>query len=231
VIARAGGFNNNAYLPGIKFTRETVRKLQQQRLDESLQRAQEEVIKKQSNIMAVAASKEELESTKATLEALERSINLLKGKKAEGRVIISIASLEKLKGSMYDVEVEGGDSLFVPPDPASVNVLGSVYNPTTALYEPARSVNYYLDKVGGVTKDGDSDEIYLVKANGTVFSRQQASSFLFFDSFGSHTVESGDTIVIPQKIERTAWLRDIKDITTIISQIAISAGTVFLGLR
>jgi protein involved in polysaccharide export with SLBB domain len=231
VIARAGGFSENAYLPGAKFTRETVRKLQQQRLDESLQRAQEEVIKKQSNIMAVAASKEELESTKATLEGLERSINLLRGKKAEGRVIIRIASQEKLKGSVYDVEVEGGDSLYIPSDPASVNVLGSVYNPTTVLYEPFSSVNDYLQRVGGVTKDGDADEIYLVKADGTVFSRQQASSFFFFDSFGSRIVESGDTIVIPQKIERVAWLRDIKDLTTIISQIAISAGTVILGLR
>ncbi len=41
----------------------------------------------------------------------------------------------------------------------------------------------------------------------------------------------GDTIVVPQKLERTAWMRDIKDITTILSQLAITAGTVFLGLR
>jgi hypothetical protein len=47
----------------------------------------------------------------------------------------------------------------------------------------------------------------------------------------SSYLEPGDTLVVPQKLERTAWLREIKDITTIISQIALSAGTVFLGLR
>ncbi len=36
VIARAGGFTDKAYLPGAKYTREIVRKLQQQRLDESM---------------------------------------------------------------------------------------------------------------------------------------------------------------------------------------------------
>jgi hypothetical protein len=44
-------------------------------------------------------------------------------------------------------------------------------------------------------------------------------------------LEPGDSLVVPQKLEHTAWLRDIKDITTIISQIALTAGTVLIGLR
>jgi protein involved in polysaccharide export with SLBB domain len=231
VISRAGGFTDKAYPKGAKFTRETVRKLQQQRMDEALERAQEVVISKKSVSISAAASKEELEATKASLDALERSIAILKTKKAEGRMIINLVSAERLAGSTSNVELAGGDVLHVPPDPDSVNVLGNVYNPTTALFEPLRNVGYYLDKVGGPTNEGDTDEMYLVKADGSVYSMNQASSFLFYNGFLSTPVNSGDTIIVPQKIEQTAWLRDIKDITTIISQIALSAGTVFLGLR
>jgi protein involved in polysaccharide export with SLBB domain len=231
VIARAGGFTDKAYLKGAKFTREAVRRLQQLRMDEALARAHEEILKKQTSVLSASASKEELEATKATLEGLERTIALLKGKKAEGRLIITLETPERLKGSPSDIELAGSDMLSVPADPSSVNILGSVYNPATSLFEQGRDVGYYLDKVGGVTHDGDEDEMYLVKVDGTVQSHRQASSFLFFDSFRATQVDSGDTLVVPQKLERTAWLRDIKDITTIISQIALSAGTVFLGLR
>jgi protein involved in polysaccharide export with SLBB domain len=231
VISRAGGFTDKAYPKGAKFTRETVRKLQQQRMDEALERAQAVVLNKKSTSLSSAASKEELEATRASLDALERSIAILRTKKAEGRMIISLVSAEKLVGSHSNFELAGGDQLQVPPDPDSVNILGNVYNPTTALFVPWRNVQYYLDKVGGPTSEGDTDEMYLVKADGTVYSKHQAEWFLFYNGFLSSSVDSGDTIIVPQKIEKTAWLRDIKDITTIISQIAISAGTVFLGLR
>jgi protein involved in polysaccharide export with SLBB domain len=231
VINRAGGFTDKAYLKAAKFTRESERRLQQERMDEALERAQNMIISKKSASISAAASKEELEATKASLDMLERSISVLKTKKAEGRLIITLVSPERLVGRYSNVELAGGDVLQVPPDPNSVNILGNVYNPASAIFDPLRNVGYYLDKVGGPTGEGDTDEMYLVKADGTVLSTNQSSSFLFYNGFLSSPVDSGDTIVVPQKFEKTAWLRDIKDITTIISQIALSAGTVFLGLR
>ena len=40
------------------------------------------------------------------------------------------------------------------------------------------------------------------------------------------TIEPGDTIVVPEKAERIAWLREIKDITTIMMNLAVVAGVV-----
>ena len=37
-------------------------------------------------------------------------------------------------------------------------------------------------------------------------------------------IEPGDTVVVPERLERIAWLREIKDITQILYQIAITAG-------
>ena len=40
-----------------------------------------------------------------------------------------------------------------------------------------------------------------------------------------------DAIIVPQRFERIPWMRNIKDITTIMAQIAVTAGTVLLGSR
>ncbi len=39
-------------------------------------------------------------------------------------------------------------------------------------------------------------------------------------------IEPGDSIIVPEKLERIAWLREIRDITEILMQIAVTAGVV-----
>jgi hypothetical protein len=43
---------------------------------------------------------------------------------------------------------------------------------------------------------------------------------------GRPLLEPGDSIVVPEKLDRIAWMREIKDITQIMFQIAVSAGVV-----
>jgi len=40
----------------------------------------------------------------------------------------------------------------------------------------------------------------------------------------SEPMEPGDTIVVPQDFEKIAWMHEIKEITTILGQVALSAG-------
>lgn len=223
LIERAGGFTDKAYLAGAKFTRESLRQLQQKRMDEALAKAEEEVVNKQTALATVAASKEELDATKAALEGLKRNIEILKNKRAEGRLLIQISSLEQMKQDNSDIELKGSDSLFVPSDPNAVSIIGQVYNPTNMNFEPQKDAGYYLSKVGGPNKDADEDEIYLVKMDGTVVSKRQTAS-LFSNKFLSRQINSGDTIIVPQRFEKIAWMRDIKDITTILGQLALTAG-------
>jgi protein involved in polysaccharide export with SLBB domain len=225
-IERAGGLTDKAYPQGAKFTRESLRVLQQKQMDEALAKAEVQIVKKQSELSSVATSKEEVEATQATLAGLKRTIELLKGKRAEGRLLIRITSQEELKRSSSDVELRGGDSLYVPGDPDAVNVMGQVYNPISVIFTPHEDVGYYLDRVGGPTTEAEEDDIYLVRMDGTVVSRKQSSGFLFFKSFMGRPVESGDTIIVPQRYERIAWMREVKDIATILGQIALTAGVI-----
>ncbi|GFO63849.1 SLBB domain-containing protein [Geomonas paludis] len=224
VIARAGGFTDLAYLKGVRFTRENVRKLQQQRMDEALDRAQDQIIKLQSNVSQTAASAEEVASSKTTLDNLMRSIEILKAKKAEGRVLMEITSLRDLKGSMYDLELQGGDQLTVPSDPGGVNVIGDVYNQSTVVTQRGRDIDWYLHQVGGATGDADLDGIYVVRVDGSVISQANSSKFMFYNSFWGKKLDSGDTIIVPRQYEKTAWLRGAKDIASVIGNIAVTAG-------
>lgn len=226
VIERAGGFTDKAYLRAAKFTRVSVRELQQKRMDEAIVKTEQDVLQKKTEVASTAASKEELDATKAALEGLQRSIELLKTVKAEGRLVLRLSKLEKFKGGPYDVEVMGGDQLEVLQKPSSVNVLGEVYNPTSIIPIGDADVEFYLAKAGGPTKDAEEDDIYIVRVDGTVHSRQQISFFRSLFSFGfmSTIMGPGDTVVVPRRIERVAWMRDIKDITTILANIALTAG-------
>jgi protein involved in polysaccharide export with SLBB domain len=233
VITRAGGFTEKAYLMGAKFTRRSVRESQQKRMDEMIRKSEQDILKKQGELASLSASKEELEATKTALDGLMQSLQKLKESRAEGRVVIHLTGLDKSAGSPYDIELFGGDSLVVPRLSKVVNVLGEVYNPTSFVHMSDKDVSYYLNKAGGPNRNADEGSIYMVKVDGSVMSREQSSFGIRWDDdshewtfggFMSSHPDPGDTLVVPQKLERIAWMREIKDITTILGQIALTAG-------
>jgi protein involved in polysaccharide export with SLBB domain len=153
---------------------------------------------------------------------------------------VHLTLLDEFKRSKYDIELEDGDKLVVPKTPGVVYVVGEVFNPTSLLHERGASVSYYLSRVGGMTKDADKKQVSVVKADGSVISMAQGhrGRLIYWDKaynqwstggFMNYRMEPGDTIIVPRKIDKTQWLRNTKDITQIVFQIAVAAG-VFLAL-
>ena len=240
VIIRAGGYTDKAYLRGAKFTRRSAKESQQKRMEEITVKAEKDILQKQAAVAAISSSKEELEATKAALDSLLKSVERMKGLKAEGRVVMRLSAVEELKKGGYDLELEGGDQLEVPARPGVVSILGQVYNPTSFIYLAGSDVNSYLQKAGGPVNDAEPSEMYIIRADGTVFSRQQSSFGIQWSEEGRHwslgsflsmPLEAGDSLVVPQKLERISWMREIKDITQILANVALTAGTVMIGLK
>ncbi len=158
-----------------------------------------------------------------------------------GRVIINLNDPERLRGTPEDIELEDEDSLMVPETLQTVNVVGAVFNPTALVYTPHRTVAEYVTMAGGTTKIADDREIYVIKANGAAVSRKgfkllgaswDGTKYVFHPGgLKSLTLDPGDTIIVPEQLERIAWLKQIKDIATIIGQIALTAGVVLVGLK
>ena len=105
-----------------------------------------------------------------------------------------------------------GDKLLVPKRPDEVLVVGEVYNHSAVLFDPGYSRADYVSQAG-VTRMADASGIYLVRADGRVetgsggwFSMQSA-------------IQPGDTIVVPQDLERMNALDVALDWTRVTMQL------------
>jgi protein involved in polysaccharide export with SLBB domain len=221
------------------FTRESARQLQEQRLAELRDRLQQEIFRAASEELQAALSKEDVEAQKVQLTARQGLLRRIEQVKATGRVVIRLQPLPVLAGSEHDVILEDGDTLTVPHDPGTVSVLGQVYNPTSLTFDRKRpELNYYLDRTGGPTMNAEEDRIYVVRADGSVISQEQSSwglewdeyqhRWTFSSGFYSTHLYPGDTILVPEKIIYPSPLKDLKDITQILFQIAVTTGVVLV---
>jgi protein involved in polysaccharide export with SLBB domain len=233
LIERAGGYTERAHLRAAVFMRERVRELQQKNLEEMITRLEREMFSVSSAQAAIIASQEEAQAVKLETEQKRRFIESLKNLRATGRLSMRLAHLRLLKGSEYDIELEEGDNLYIPVVNNVVNVTGSVMSHGSFIYSDNLDYKDYIEMSGGYSRYADQDNIYVLKVDGSAMKPR--GGFISWSPFRSRWemttfgeaikgIEPGDTIVVPEKIERIAWLREIKDITQILANVALTVG-------
>jgi len=79
----------------------------------------------------------------------------------------------------------------------------------------------YLDIAGGANRDADTRRMYVIRADGSVVSRQQSSTF-DHHSFEALRIFPGDTIIVPVNLNRGARLRNIVDLSQIVGQFGLA---------
>jgi len=236
VIRRAGGFSDNAYLKGAVFTRESVRKLQQKNIDEAINRFEQKILSQSADLAMSALGPEEAQRIHGAKEQKLALLQRLRTAKATGRVSIRLEDMEGFEGSMYDIALEDGDELLVPPRSDQVQVMGAVYNQTAFVHDPDATVSSYIRKSGGATADADRKAIYILKVDGTALSESGGRGLRWDSASGSwlskglmsERLDPGDTIVVPEKVDKIAWLKETKDFTQILYQIAVTAGVLMV---
>jgi polysaccharide biosynthesis/export protein len=235
LIARAGGFTDGAYLTGAVFTRERVRELQQRRIGEAADRLERELLGKGAVEVAAAASAEAARIKEIELTRGRVFIETMRSTRAAGRMVVKIAPPEALKETPYDIELEAGDSLYVPPNPHSVQIMGAVFNQSAFVYESGSTIAKYVDLAGGYAENADRKRVYVLKADGTAVKPGKGSGGFAWNGdrnrweFGAQRLDPGDTIVVPERLERVAWMRETKDLTQILYQIAVTAGVLLVA--
>ncbi len=239
IIERAGGHTEEAYLRGAVFTRESVRKIQQERMDDLLTKMEIQIAREGSSEIQAALSAEDLAARQQGLTGMQMLIEKLKASKASGRVVVALLPPKTLRRTKYDLLLENGDAIHVPHKINTINILGAVYNPTTLILDEDRpNLKYYLAQVGGPTENAEEKHMYIIRADGTVSSKQRGTwtgaswsqekkRWGFWDKFEATKLYPGDTVLVPEKVARPAVLRDLKDISQILYQIAVTAGITF----
>ena len=232
VIERAGGFTDNAYLNGAVFNRVRVKLEKQEMLNKMITNLEREILVN-ANIEAMTASTTtSVDSSELMLKTKDQFISSMKKLKADGRVVLKLSHPRLLKGSSNDIELENGDELFIPNTPSTIVVSGSVLSPGAFVYNPKMDWEDYIKLTGGLLSQADKKNVFIMKVNGTAqkvsgdaitWSPQNDRwEFSYFSK--EKPLNPGDTIMVPDNYNRIPWMRNIKDITQIMMQIAVTAG-------
>jgi protein involved in polysaccharide export with SLBB domain len=226
LVERAGGITSKAYLYGSEFTRASVRVAQQARIDEYVQALQ---MRMQRSSLALAASSattpQDLASGAAAQSSERDLLSALHQIRATGRIVLTLKPGSSGIGSLPEMTMENGDRFVVPPIPAVVTVVGSVYNQNSFLYVRGRTAGAYLQQAGGPNKDADRNHEFIIRANGDVISRDREQS-IWRNDFSKLRLSPGDTIVVPEKTFKPSALRGVLDWSQVFSQFALGAAAI-----
>lgn len=219
VMARAGGLTKYAFPEGSVFTREGLRKREQEQVDMLADRMQRDL-----TILALQYSAAGQGGGVAALSVGQSLLGQLRTSKAVGRLVIDLPRLMRsAPGSAADVILRDGDQLIVPRFQQQVTVIGEVQNATSHLYDAHLSRDDYVSMSGGMTRRADSGRIYVVRANGSVLAQEGSRWFQYRSQVA---IKPGDTIVVPLNAEKMPLLPFWLAVTQILYNVAIAVAAV-----
>jgi len=211
LIERAGGFTDHAFIEGAVFTREELRKQEQERKKILAQELQREVA---GNMLIGTGDSRVSYSEVRTLLA-----DLLSAEPI-GRLIMDLPKLLAGNGA-NNVQLKDGDTLHVPSRKDSISIMGEVQMATSYRFDPELTVDECGS--GGTKEKADEERIYIVKANGAIERYEGGSSWFSFSN--NSQLGPGDTIIVPMDTTYTENLELWSQVTGIIynSAVAIAA--------
>ncbi len=225
LIARVGGITSNAYLYGSQFSRESTRVLQQQRLSEYANDLDRRIRLAEANSANNITNPQDQITDLAALQNARTVALRLRQLTASGRIVLNIRPDAASTADIPDLALEDGDAFVVPQIPTSVDVFGAVYTQNSFLYDNHRRVGDYIQQAGGPTRTADPKRSYVVRADGSIVSRQFSSS-LFGGNFDSRRLFPGDAIIVPEAVDRRPLLRNLVDIATIVGQFGLGIAAI-----
>lgn len=220
LVERAGGLTPSAYLYGSEFTRESTRRVQQARIDEYVQDLS---MRMQQGALAVSA--QDIAARNAAQSSEHDLIANLRQIRATGRIVLPFAPAAVGTTSLPGLALENGDHFIVPSVPATVNVVGAVYDQNSFLYKQGLRAGVYLHEAGGPIKDADRHHEFIIRADGEVVSRDSLRT-IWGDEFTKLRIHPGDTIVVPAKTFKPSALAGFSAWSQVFSQLALGAAAV-----
>jgi protein involved in polysaccharide export with SLBB domain len=233
LIAKAGGPTSNAYLFGTAFYREEVRKEQAENLRRAADRLEAQVRSEESTQAANLRGMSQTDAAAATAQfeaqrrIAEERIARFRKLQPSGRIAFGMDPNDRSFAHLPQVALQNGDRLVVPARPAFVHILGAVNVEASPLWKPNTRVIDYL-KLAGTAVDADVDNAFVLRVDGTVVS-SEAQGWLF-GKVGGVEVMPGDTIVVPEKLDKqTAWSKftqGAREWTQILANFGLGAAAI-----
>lgn len=218
-IERIGGLSPNAYLYGAKFTRESTREQQQKQYENILNRMEQEFEQAANKRARNALSAEDISGIQYENDYQRERFKKLHELRPEGRVVMELPLGSTKLADLPDIPLENGDKLTIPPMPSIVSVYGAVQNESSFIHRSEKRLEDYLSQAGGPTQYGETDRMFVLRADGSVVSN--SSSSWLFNSIDNLRLMPGDSIVVPENNDKQSWVKSFKDWTQILYQFGL----------
>lgn len=214
LIERAGGFKSSAYLPAAVLLRESIKELEKKRNDEYSRQLEHDILALSTEFIASGGNTSDLHSLISQQKSL---LSKLKTLEPTGRLVVDFTQEDTYKG----LSLENLDTLIVPQNSNTISVIGEVFNPATfVLNENDNTVKKYVNLSGGLKDGAHKRRIYIIKANGSVRTRDMIS-------YRRYRLSPGDAIVVPRKLPRN-YTKFRTIIETIGSVVNVTSNTAAL---
>ncbi|WP_411737455.1 SLBB domain-containing protein [Pseudoalteromonas tetraodonis] len=212
LLKRAGGFSEFAATNAAVFTRQSIKKQEQQQLARLSTELRRDIASK--------SFQSSVSSNTLTYDEMNKLLKDLANVDAVGRLVID---LPLIVNNEQNLVLQDGDVLYVPSERDSISVIGEVNYSTSHLYKAGISVDEYIDLSGGLKERAADDRIYIIKANGSV---QIPNTGNWFAVNNSNQLEPGDTIVVPLDAGHMDKLTLWSTATQILYQLGVAVAAI-----
>ena len=214
LLVRAGGTTPDAYFFGTAFYREQVRVEQEANLEKAAAKLENQLRIEQSKSVANARTLSTNDAQaaeaqrQAELQLAKENIARFKQLKPTGRIAFGLDPAERSFARLPQLKLENGDRLVIAAKPEFVHIFGAVNAEASPMWRSNARVEDYL-KMAGLTTDADAENVFIMRTDGSVIARN--TSAWSFGGIGGVIVMPGDSIVVPEKLDKeTAWTKFTK---------------------
>ena len=188
VVARAGGFTDQAFVEGAVFSRLELRKTEEEALADLKRRLADQI--EADQLTDVNSG---VEVDQVAIQVKQSTLARLSVSKAVGRLVIPLEAI--IDGTVNDVILSDDDRLYIPRFKQEVTVIGEVQRSTSHLFDKRLRLKDYLEASGGLTNAADKGRVYIIKASGEIVLPKRRLLFKFLPKTAK--IEPGDAIVVP----------------------------------
>lgn len=210
LIDRAGGFTEQAYAEGAIFSRESERRTEEVRF-----RTQATELKRS---IAAALERDDRNINEGKIAETRALAEELENAEALGRITVEADPAILAAKPELDVLLEIGDRVYIPKRSLNVRVRGEVLSPASLQFRERKDPLTYIQEAGGFTFNADKRRSFVLYPDGSA-QPLKVSSWNHKATF----IPPGSTIVIPRDPKPFDFIESAKDISQILSNLAITA--------
>jgi protein involved in polysaccharide export with SLBB domain len=211
LIDRAGGLTDQGYPLGTVFSRASERRREKEKFNAAARSLEQSI--------AVSAQDKDQKINTSQIAMAQDLISDIQTAEPVGRITVESDPAVLRRDPAQDILLEAGDKIFIPTRPLTVRVVGEVLSSAALQFRADKKSGDYLSEAGGLTQHADKGRMFVLNPDGSA----QPLSAGSWTRFTPVMITPGSTIVVPRDPKPFDFMESAKDITQILSNLAISS--------